>query len=198
MPARPWAEHLDWGPQLDEPLRLDALWDEADDPDWSDLMPMRPTLRTRTGEWDDLAEENLLVGKLSSPHEPKPTPQAEGLRRYYAEHRVSDETRAKQSAAAKKRQAQVAHIKRENKKRRSAEMRAAREAREAQERTEKASFAVSEPEPAPGPVLARDTCACGHRAGTHSRFGICTATVSVDGANYVCSCMGLNLKGSQQ
>ena len=123
-PHRAWFPGHDNGPDLDEPLRTDALWDEADDPDFSELMPLRPTLRPHHGVWEDLTDTTGLdIAELAewvpppAREIPRDLIEERSARAREIARKISDELEAKRVAAERARRTRVnrmAHVTRED------------------------------------------------------------------------------------
>jgi hypothetical protein len=193
--------------------RVDVHWDECDDPDFSERMPMRPTLTTRSGEWDDLSDTlGRDLAELAG-WAPPPTRALADELRARLDRREYVQILARQISAELQRErdlaeAKAAHARAQRRARERqaytrpnlevapdpepAIKRARKKRRKARIRAEKAYSAVSRVPEAPKPVPIVRTCTCGHVATEHGKSGVCMGVEP--GTRYICQCNELTIE----
>lgn len=197
--GKAWQYRHPVGPDLDDPIYLEVAWDECDDPDFSERMPMRPTLRVQYGVWDDLSDEVYLIGK----HDVRrlnPKVYNDNLDVMAEIEAYNERVTAKRLAAdaehQRKLRAEALRTReaREAKRRRDAErdeLRAEKARKAARKARRRAEEARGDRQALPVPRV----CTCGHVASLHGRSGVCLEPVRGDnGINYICPCTDLTVR----
>jgi hypothetical protein len=198
--GKAWQYHHPTGPDLDDPIYLETAWDECDDPDFSERMPMRPTLRPVYSEWDDLGPI-YLIGEHAN-RRLRPEVYNDGLDVAAEIEAYNERVTAKRLAAdaehQRKLRAEALRIKeaRAAKRRREAEreeLRAEKARKAARKARRRAEEARADREALPAPRV----CTCGHAATAHGRSGVCLEPVpGANGINYICPCTDLAIRSA--